>query len=379
MKQPLFLAGLLAISFACTTKQTTEMTETPITYSFLVGTYTDEASQGVNQLDFTPSDNKLEVRTIFSGIQNPSFVLANSAGDKVFTLEEIDTVPGGKVVSLDRSIEDQSLSKLSELPSFGDHPCYLALSPNEEFLTVANYSSGSFSAYKIGENTALTHLQTIQHEGNSVNQARQSAPHVHSTVFSPDGKFLLVADLGTDQVSVYDFDKDAAEPLTLNNAYKVTPGDGPRHLVFSNDGKEIMLVEEMTAVLDIFSFDAGKISPKQRISLVTEGFEGGLGAAEVRLSPDGKNIYVSNRGDANTISVLSKKASGEYEFTQQISSGGIMPRNFNLTADGKYLLSANQASNDIVVFERDVETGKLTQTAWKVQLSKPAYLFRLND
>ncbi|WP_339755736.1 lactonase family protein [Algoriphagus aquimarinus] len=379
MKQSLLVTVFLAIFFACTTDKTTKMTENPITYSFLVGTYTDDASQGINQLDFTPSENKLEVRTIFPGIQNPSFVIANSVGDKVFTLEEIDNVPGGNIISLSRTSEDQALSKLSELPSFGDHPCYIALSPNEQFLTVANYSGGSFSAYKIGENANLSHLQTIQHEGSSINQARQSSPHVHSTVFSPDGKFLLVADLGTDQVYVYNFNQDEAKPLTLNNIHKVTPGDGPRHLIFSKDGKEIMLVEEMSASLDILSFDAGKISPKQKISLVTEGFDGGVGAAEVRLSPDEKNIYVSNRGDANTISVISKKASGEYEFIQQILSGGIMPRNFNLTADGKYLLAAHQASDDVIIFERDLETGVLSQTDWKVSVHSPVYLFRLGD
>ncbi|REG82265.1 6-phosphogluconolactonase (cycloisomerase 2 family) [Algoriphagus antarcticus] len=355
------------------------MTTTPITYSFLVGTYTDNESQGLNQLDFTPSENKLEVRTIFPGIQNPSFVVANSEGDKVFTLEEIDTVPGGNVVSLGRSLKDQTLSKLSELPSFGDHPCYLALSPNEEFLTVANYSGGSFSAYKVGENAGLTHLQTIQHEGSSINQSRQSSPHVHSTVFSPDGKFLLVSDLGTDQVYVYDFDQNASEPLTLNNTYKVTPGDGPRHLVFSNDGSEVFVVEEMTAVLSVFDFKDGELTPKQRISLIADNYEGKVGAAEVRLSPDGTNIYVSNRGDANSLSVFAKKDDGNYLLIQQTTSGGSIPRNFNLTADGKYLLSANQASNDIVVFERDVETGKLTQTSWKVEINKPVYLFRLGD
>ena len=377
MKNSLLLAGLLTLCFACTTDKTKEMSENRITYSFLVGTYTEEDSQGLNQLDFTPSENKLEVHTVVSGIHNPSFVVANEAGNKVFTLEEIADVPGGNVISLSRNTKDQSLTRLSELPSFGDHPCYLALSPNEEFLAVANYSGGNFSVYKIDEHAELTHLQTIKHEGSSINKGRQSSPHVHSTVFSPDGNFLLTADLGTDKVYVYDFDANSSEPLTLNNAFKVTPGDGPRHLVFTPEGKEIMLVEEMTAALDILSFDAGKISQKQRISLLSEDFDGGVGAAEVRLSPDGKNIYVSNRGDANTISVISKKDSGEYEFTQQISSGGIMPRNFNLTPDGKYLLSAHQASDDIVVFERDLETGRLTQTDWKVSVHSPVYLFRL--
>lgn len=379
MKQPIYLAGLLAASFACSPDKTNEMSKGPITYSFLVGTYTDDVSQGLNQLDFTPSENEIEVRTIFPGIQNPSFVLADSNGDKIFTLEEIDTVPGGNVVSLGRSAENQSLSKLSELPSFGDHPCYLALSPNEEYLTVANYSGGSFSVYKIGENATLQHLQTIQHEGSSINQSRQSSPHVHSTVFSPDGLYLLTADLGTDEVYVYDFDQTATEPLALNNIYKVTPGDGPRHLVFTPDGKEIMLVQEMKAALDILNFDSGKITLKQRISLIADDYTGDVGAAEVRLSSDGKNIYVSNRGEANTLSVFAKQGNGKYELVQQTSSGGIMPRNFNLTADGKYLLSANQASNDIVVFERDLETGKLTQTDWKVKLNKPVYLFRLRD
>ncbi|MEB2778033.1 lactonase family protein [Algoriphagus sp. D3-2-R+10] len=379
MKRSLLLAGLLAISFACTTDKTTEMTETPITYSFLVGTYTEEASQGINQLDFTPSENRLEVRTIFPGIQNPSFVLANSSEDKVFSLEEIDNVPGGNIISLTRSKENQTLSKISELPSYGDHPCYLALSPDEEFLTVANYSGGSFSAFKIGDNAELMHLQTIQHEGSSINQDRQNSPHVHSTVFSPDGKFLLVADLGTDQVYVYDFDATAKEPLTLNNAFKAQPGDGPRHLVFSSDGSEVFVVEELTAVLAVFDFKDGNLTPKQRISLVADNYEGEVGAAEVRISPDGKNIYASNRGDANSLSVFAKKNDGNYWLIQQVSSGGVMPRNFNLTADGKYLLSANQASNDIVVFERDEETGELNLTSWKVEINKPVYLFRLDD
>ena len=172
MLRSLLSAGLLAIFFSCTSDKKTELIETPMTYSFLVGTYTEDSTQGLNQLDFTPSENKLEIRTIYPGINGPSFVLANSAGDKVFTLEEIDNVQGGNIISFDRDYDKPNLTKISEAPSFGGHPCYLALSPDEKFLTAANYSGGNFSAYKINENGDLTHLQTIQHEGSSVNKGK---------------------------------------------------------------------------------------------------------------------------------------------------------------------------------------------------------------
>jgi len=114
--------------------------------------------------------------------------------------------------------------------------------------------------------------------------------------------------------------------------------------------------------------------------LLTDDFEGSVGAAEVRISPDGKHVYVSNRGEANTISVFQQmEISNDFERIQVIASGGSMPRNFNLTADGKYILAAHQASNDIVVFKRDSDSGILTQTNWKVAVNKPVYLFPLKN
>jgi len=380
MKQSIFLIALLILTWACSpskTPESTEMTELTLTYSFLVGTYTDSSNQGINELTFSPSENKLEVNLIGPGVHNPSFVVANSKGNLVFSLEEDMSKTGGNVMVFNRSEPGQRLAPIDTVPSYGDHPCYLALSPTEDFLAVANYTGGSLSIFRVNKEGKPHYLQTIQHNGKSVNQTRQEKPHVHSTVFSPDGKYVLAADLGTDKIYVYRFDPSQEKPLTLAIEYPVTPGDGPRHLVFSPEGNEILVVQEMTATLEVLSFDNGNIAPKQRLSLLSDGFTGAVGAAEVRFSPDGKYSYVSNRGDANTISVFRKKSNGEYERIQQISSGGIMPRNFNMTADGKYLLAAHQASNDIVVFERDVETGKLTQTDWKVSVNKPVYLFRL--
>ncbi|UZD22994.1 lactonase family protein [Algoriphagus halophytocola] len=366
-----------SLIWGCSPNKPTEVKEPTKTYSFLVGTYTDDPNQGINQLDFTPATNSLEVRVIYPGIQNPSFVLANASGDEVFAVEEIHSETGGNILSLQRSNPSEALKQITTMPTFGDHPCYLALSPDERFITVANYSGGSVSVYKIEENAKLRHLQTEQHSGKSINEARQEAAHVHSTVFSSDGNFLLTADLGSDEITIYDFDPNSPEPLTINNTFKTQPGDGPRHMIFTPDGSELLVVQELTAALEIFDFQSGKLTSKQRVALMADTYKGEVGAAEVRISPDGNHVYASNRGEANSLTVYEKRDDGKYWGIQLVSSGGSMPRNFNLTADGKYLLSANQASNEVVVFERDPATGKLSETDLKVEIHKPVYLHRL--
>jgi len=347
------------------------------TYTFLVGTYTDQADQGINLLKFDPAANLLEVEVVAAGVKNPSFVISSKARSLVFSLEEESGQKGGNIVSFSK-VGDK-LVPLDTIPSFGDHPCYLALSPNENFVAAGNYSGGNFSFYKLNQENKLEHVQTIQHEGSSVNLDRQGSAHVHSTVFSPDGQFLLVADLGTDKIYTYSIDPTEEKPLSLIAEYEVIAGGGPRHLIFSEDGNTVFVVLELTANLEVLDFQAGKLTHRQRLSLLDEDFQGSVGAAEVRLSPDGENVYVSNRGESNTISVFGKDQAGNFERIQLISSGGLIPRNFNLTKDGKYLLAANQGSNDIVVFERNTDSGLLSTTDWKVNAHKPVYLYRLEN
>ncbi|TDQ19696.1 6-phosphogluconolactonase (cycloisomerase 2 family) [Algoriphagus boseongensis] len=372
----------IALTASCSSPNSTESTVPPVenlSYEFLVGTYTDSINQGINHLYFSPSENLMTVETIAAGVANPSFVIATKDGKRVYSLEEEAGIQGGNVLSFSRNPEDGSLTLLDQDESKGDHPCHISISPNEDFIILGNYTGGSLSIFKVGPEGQLDFVQLFQHTGKSINPDRQEKPHVHSTTFDPEGKRVLVADLGTDKIYVYDFNPENSEPLSLSYEFPVTPGDGPRHLAFSADGKEVLVVEEMAASMDVFSYEEGKLTPKQRLSLLDEGFTGNVGAAEIRISPDGKHVYVSNRGDANTISVFGKNQNGEYERIQNISSGGLMPRNFNLTGDGKYLLAAHQASNDIVIFERDSETGKLTQTLWKATIHKPVYLFRLSN
>lgn len=378
MKTFLFLLVTLLMA-ACSKPEPTPIVEpkAPKSYQFLVGTYTDSALHGINHLYFSPEENLMTVETIAAGIANPSYVIASKDGKRVFSLEEEAGIKGGKILSFTRNPETNELNLIDQDDSEGDHPCHISLSPNEDFLILGNYSGGSLSVFKVDAEGQVNFVQKIQHTGKSINPARQEGPHVHSTTFDPEGKRVLVADLGTDKIYVYDFNPQQTEPLGLSGEFPVTPGDGPRHLAFSADGTEVLVVEEMSASLDVFSYEQGKLTSKQRLSLLDEGFAGAVGAAEIRISPEGKHVYVSNRGEANTLSVFGKKPDGSYVRVQNIPSGGIMPRNFNLTEDGKYLLSAHQASNDIVIFERDTISGILTLTPWKATVHKPVYLHRL--
>lgn len=355
-----------------------EIQNTVAPYRFLVGSYTNAEDQGVYLLEFDPNGFGLRSNTLIDSIENPSFVIASKDDSRVYSLEETDNENGGQVMGY--LWNQDKLQMQDSSATFGGAPCYLSLSPEEDFLVAANYSGGNLSIYKTDEKASLEWLQTMAHSGSSIDESRQEKPHVHSVVFDPEGKRLLAADLGTDKVYIYSFDPTSNEPLSLKQSIDMSPGDGPRHITFSPDGKEMVVLAELTGYLNVYNYEAsGAVNLKERLSLFPEGFQGQNGAAEVRFSPDGKNIYASNRGDANSLSVFSKTENGSYERIQQISSGGIMPRNFNLTKDGKYLLSAHQASNDVVVFERDLASGSLKETDWKISLHMPIYLYRLDD
>lgn len=348
-------------------------------YEFLVGSYTYSEQEGISLLTFNPEENLMAANVIAAGVKNPSFVVSNKAQTLVFSVEETGGENGGKVSSFKFDRQNNTLKLLDTKESFGNSPCYLTLDPKEEFLVVGNYSGGNFSAYKISSGM-LEHVQTINHEGQSVVSGRQDRSHVHSVVFHPNGKQMLVGDLGTDKIFIYDFNPTYAVPFNpaAQPYMEVPPGSGPRHLAVHPDGKTVYLIHEMSAELGVYSYDAGKMARKQVAQLTGEGFIGNVGAAEVRISPDGKYVYASNRGDANDITVFAIGSDGNVTFVERVATGGETPRNFAITKDGEYLIAGNQGSNNVIVFDRDQKTGKLIKTDLSVSINKPVYFFGLN-
>lgn len=348
-------------------------------YQFLLGTYNEGNEKGIHLVSFEPDQEKLSVLATAPEPDNPSFVIANQRQNLVFAVEETGGDQGGKVSSF--ILKDEAFQKINSVSSHGASPCYVSLDPSEKFLVAGNYSSGNFVVIPVEQGGKLNEaVQNIQHHGSSANPNRQKQPHVHAAIFHPIDKRLLIADLGTDEVVVYDFDSQKEMPVTEEPHYrlKVSPGAGPRHLVFNSKGDRLYLVHEITAELGVYAYDDGLLEHIETHSLLQEGFEGNVGAAEVRISGDDRYVYVSNRGDANEIIAFQVHNDGKLSHIQTIDSGGKAPRNFNLTPDGKYVLVGNQNSSQLVVFERNSATGELAPTSLILNVNKPVYINFLN-
>ena len=378
--------GLLALFFvfSCGPKSNQHQTEAVMNqkYLFLLGTYTETPDEGINLLALDAEAGKIEALHVASDIDNPSFVITNADQTLVFATEETSSEQGGKVTSFKLDKASKTLEKISSVFTHGNSPCHISLDPTERFLVVSNYSGGNVTVVPVGREGNLSpDIQVIQHEGSSVNPNRQKAPHVHSAVFHPEENRVFVADLGTDKIYLYDVNENSAAPLSpaKPEAFAVEAGVGPRHLTFNKAGDRFYLIHELTAEIGVYAYEQGEVFHLETHSLIPEGFAGEVGAAEVRISPDGKHLYASNRGDANTLTAFAIDAKdGRLTEIQNIPSQGEGPRNFIITPDGKFLICGNQNSNEIIVFDRNQQDGQLSPSQISFAVKKPVYFYFLD-
>ena len=198
--------------------------------------------------------------------------------------------------------------------------------------------------------------------------------------FHQDRNFLICSDLGEDLIYIYNYyPLDKSQVLSLKTAYKTNAGTGPRHLTFSPNGKFAYLLHEFNGSITAFSYANGNLNRIQEISTTDTTFTGKIDAADIHISPDGKFLYQSNRGDLNTISVFSNFPTGKLAFESKVSTLGEGPRNFAIDPTGKYLLVADQRSNEVVIFNRDETSGALTDSGKRIAVGAPVNLLFNNN
>ena len=347
----------------------------PHGYYLLIGTYASEGKpNGIHVYRFNTKTGDFEPGQPVTELPNASYLAISPDRHHVYAISEGKT--GGSVQAYAFNPASGLLTFMNQVPAQG--PAYVSVDDQRKVVFAGNYGGGSVLAVHLKADGSLDpeRVQVVQHEGSSVNKERQEKPHVHSVVLSPDNRYLLAPDLGTDKVYQYRIDTDQKQPLTpvVPPFLTVNPGGGPRHLTFHPNGKYAYLVLELQGAVLALDYTQGTLKAKQTISMVTSDFKGRVSGADIHSSPDGKFLYASNRGDANEIAIFSIDKAGHLTLIGRQSVLGKMPRNFTLDPTGEFLLVANQNSHEVVIFKRDQKTGLLTDTGKKIDVDKPVCL-----
>ena len=343
-------------------------------YNLVVGTYTSPGkSEGIYVYDFKVKDASMHLKSLTKNVANPSFLAL--APDSKFIYSVNETGATSAVSAFTFNPTSGGLTFLNKQVSHGADPCYLIA--DRKHVIVANYSGGSLAVFGRKADGSLTEAkQVIQHTGKSIDPLkRQESAHVHMVQFTPDHRYLICNDLGEDQIYIYNYNpNDVDQILSIKTVIKTNPGSGPRHLTFSPNGKFAYLAHEFNGSITAFAYANGILNKIQEIGSVSPTFKGKIDGADIHVSPDGKFLYESNRGDANAISVFSILPTGTLKFIESVSTLGKGPRNFVIDPTGDYLLVGHQYTNDIVIFKRDRATGKLKDTGKRIDVGAPVCL-----
>ena len=340
-------------------------------YKLIIGTYTNKGnSEGIYVYDFNSKTAVAKQLNVIKNVSNPSYLTLSKDNNFLYSVYEDGSNSAASAFKFDA--QTGAASFLNKEATNGQNPCYI-LTDGKNVIT-ANYSGGSISVFGIKPDGSLSNIkQNIQHTGKGPDK-RQEKAHVHQVLFSPDKKYVISNDLGEDKVYIYAYNATAEQPLTFKTSVKTNSGSGPRHLVFSPNGKFAYLAHEFNGKISAFSYHDGNLTLLQETATVAKDFKGNVDAADIHISADGKFLYETNRGDANTISVFTIQKSGKLKFVETVSTLGKGPRNFSIDPSGNFLLVAHQYTNDVVIFNRNTKTGKLTDSNKRINVGTPVCL-----
>lgn len=353
---------------ACTSMKQKETMEKMY---LMVGSYATPEEEGIKLYAWDGEKGEAAYVSGLKGISNPSYQVVSADGKRVYSVGEDDGLTStAHALSFDKS--QGRLTLMNTQLTQGGAPCYINLSPHEDYVVTANYMGGSISVLpletsgRLGEN-----VSTFAFEGEGVLKERQSQPHLHCVEFTPDGKFLLANDLGTDNIHVFPLATDGKLDEKATFDVELEAGSGPRHLCFSKDGRFSYLINELSGKVTVLSYEGETLTPIQYIEADTVNAQG---SADIHLSPDGKFLYASNRLKADGIAIFSVHQETGMLTKAGYQLTGIHPRNFIITPDGRFLLVACRDRNLVQIFRRDEKTGLLVDTGKTIETSKPVCL-----
>ena len=337
-------------------------------YLMYVGTYTNKGSKGIYAYRYDSDSGKVEYLGLAAETENPSFLVADSAGKHLYAVNESQKYKdeaSGAVSGFSIDRKSGKLTAINQVSSHGADPCYISFDRSGKYVLVANYTGGTVAVFPVASDGKLGEASSVMEDQGTLgpNHERQERSHAHWIETSARNRFAYVADLGLDRVLIYKFDAakgalSRGEPADAFSAV-LEPGTGPRHVAFSKDGKFMYALAEMDSSVTVFANDNEKFRSIQKVSALPAGFTGKNDAAEIVMHPSGKFLYTSNRGDDSIAVFAVDHASGKLTLVERTPTGGKTPRNFAVDPAGAHLMAANEETGNVVEFAIDAQTGKL--------------------
>ncbi|MBC7650206.1 MAG: lactonase family protein [Deinococcales bacterium] len=331
-------------------------------YYLFVGGYTTGKNEGISVYRFNATNGSTKFVSKIK-TDNPSYLAVSNNGKYLYSANEASKVRSGFATAFKFNKKSGALTQLNQQSVSGNAPCYVSVDKANKWLVTANYSSGSVSVLNLKKDGKIdTVKQLFQHSGSSINQQRQKEPHAHIAVFSPDEKLVFTTDLGTDKVNIYKFNSlSTTTPLTVaaDSIIFSNAGNGPRHIAFHPTKKLLYVVNELSGTIDVYDYKMGLQSIQTTSTDTSNKLD--KGSADIHFSPDGKFLYATNRGNYNNIVIYNVNAiNGTLQFIGLEPTQGKTPRNFIIDPSGNFLLVANQNSDNVIIFRRNMVTGLLT-------------------
>jgi 6-phosphogluconolactonase len=324
---------------------------------------------GIASGRFDAATGKLTPPALLAQAEGPSFLALAADGRHLYACFEGSNEVGAYAVDAATG----ALRPLNIQPAGGGGPCHISLDRTGRFALVANYGGGSVAVFPVGANGALGSRTAFdQHTGGGPNRDRQEGPHAHGIITDPSNRFALCADLGNDTIHLYRFDARAGT-LAPHAAVKLAPGAGPRHLLFSPNGRALFCLNELDGTLTTFDWDSdkGALTKPEVTRNLPAGFTAFNKNAELQLHPNGRFLYASARGhDAIAVFAIDA-ATSRLSLVQDVPTGGKSPRFFTFDPTGQWVICGNQDSNTVTVFRAEAATGRLTAVGEPVTATAP--------
>jgi len=330
-----------------------------------IGTYTKGDSEGVYSFALDTQKEELLPVSVVAKLDNPTYVTISKDRQNLYAV-----APGG-LASYKIDADSGELSPINSNKEREGSPCHVSVNESNQFAVSGSYNDGTAILYKVNpESGAIEKLLSVaQQEGGGPHE-RQDASHMHYSGFTPDEGYIVGVDLGTDEIVTYEYLEGELRDI---HRLEAPAGSGPRHISFHPNGKIAYVMTELSNEVLVLSYDQsnGSFSTIQTVKAIPSDFTENSQGSAIHTSSDGRFVYAGNRGHDSIAVYQIDQETFQIELVEYAPTGGHWPRDFIFDPSEKFIVTTNQESSNAVLYKRNPETGKLTETGSQIQVPDP--------